>query len=70
MDIIDFVGRFQSFIGGVLTWSLNNYNVGLRALLLRSVSGPEFCGVCVVCGFGGIVGELLFCGCFVVLRPR
>ena len=36
--IINFVRRFQNFIGG----GVSKYNVGLKTLLLQGLSEPEF----------------------------
>ena len=54
MDVVDFVGRSLNFIGGILT--VSKYNVGLKALLLRGLSGPGFCGG-LVYKFRKIIGK-------------
>ena len=43
IDIINFVRRFQNFIGGILN-ILSKYNVELKTLLLQGLSEPELYG--------------------------
>ena len=42
---------------------VSRFNVGLKTLLHRGLSEPEFCGG-LVCGFGEIVGGVDFCDQF------
>ena len=42
IDIINFVRRFQSFIGSILTWCLNIMSG--ETLLLQGLSEPKFYG--------------------------
>ena len=41
IDIINFVRRFQNFIGGIFDFA-SKYNVGLKIPLLQGLSEPEF----------------------------